>query len=135
MCTLLRVQKCYSITELLFTDEDKRYVSDNSTSVSCILAGYVDQAIITEHLISWTFKGKGLDNNGLKYTISVTSEELPPYGVCGLGQLVISEPTTDDLGDYTCSYLNLTQTITPLGISPFCTLSPCSLCDAMKVVL
>ena len=114
-----------SHAELLFTDEDKRSVTvetDNSATIGCILAGYVDQAIITEHLISWTFKGKGLDNNGLKYTISVTSEELPPYGVCGLGQLVISEPTTDDLGDYTCSYLNLTQTITLFSATV--TLSP-----------
>ena len=98
--------------ELLITEEHKKtIVIDNSTIISCTLAGYVDQSIITDHLISWTFKGQQLVN-GSKYTISVTSEELLPYGLCGTSQLVISEPTIDDLGDYTCSYLSLSQTIT-----------------------
>ena len=102
-------------TDLLFAPSNEIQVnvgSDNVT-LNCTLAGYLDDLVIDEHLITWTFNDSVI--SGPKYNISVTREEVPPYGMCGISFLKITGPTTDDMGHYQCSYSSLSQTIVLSG--------------------
>ena len=104
---------CYD-AGLLFTKEKEIYISNSDEfTLECTLAGYVEELTITEDLIDWTFNGQPLTTDS-NYIISVASGECPPYGICGLGFLRIVDVGSDDLGDYVCSFGDLSQNITLL---------------------
>ena len=98
---------------LLFTDENVQDIgnSGEELALECTLAGYVEELTINEDLIDWTFNGQPLTTDS-NYIISVGSRECSPYGICGLGFLRIVDVGSDDLGDYVCSFGDLSQTIT-----------------------
>ena len=100
---------------LLFTEENEKRIRNfgGEITLDCSLAGYVDELIINDDLIDWTFNGQPLTTDS-NYILSVGSRECPPYGICGLGLLRIVDVGSDDLGDYVCSFGNLSQTITLL---------------------
>ena len=103
-----------SLPSGILTAEDDRIditTSPDQLQLQCTLAGYVDQLTINENLIEWRFKGVRLVT-GSKYVIAVASSDCPPYGRCGVGFLTIRNLNNDDLGDYVCSFENLSQTIT-----------------------
>ena len=105
----------YLTPGLLFTEENLLYFIGNSGEITleCTLAGYVEELTINDDLIDWTFNGQPLTTDS-NYIISVASGECPPYGICGLGFLRIVDVGSDDLGDYVCSFGDLSQNITLL---------------------
>ena len=97
---------------LLFTKENVLDIGNSGEpTLECTLAGYVEELTISEDLIDWTFNGQPLTTDS-NYIISVNSRECPPYGICGLGFLRIVDVGSDDVGDYVCSFGDLSQTIT-----------------------
>ena len=97
---------------LLFTEENILDIGNSGElTLECTLAGYVEELTINEDLIDWTFNGQPLTTDSI-YIISVGSRECSPYGICGLGFLRIVDVGGDDLGDYVCSFGDLSQTIT-----------------------
>ena len=97
---------------LLFTDENVLDIGNSGElTLECTLAGYVEELTINEDLIDWTFNGQPLTTDSI-YIISVGSRECSPYGTCGLGFLRIVDVGSDDVGDYVCSFGDLSQTIT-----------------------
>ena len=104
----------YLTPGLLATEENLLYIGyTGEITLECSLAGYVEELTINEYLIDWTFNGQPLTTDS-NYIISVASRECPPYGICGLGLLRIVDVGSDDLGDYVCSFGNLSQNITLL---------------------
>ena len=102
---------------MLTTEENVKHldnVNSGDLTLECVLAGYIDESIISIGLISWTFKGQPLTTDST-YTISVAKRDCPPYGTCALGGLRIRELSSDVLGEYVCSFDDLSQTITLLG--------------------
>ena len=96
---------------LLFTEVNLLEIGNSGEiTLECSLAGYVEELTINEDLIDWTFNGQPLTTDS-NYIISVASRECPPYGICGLGSLRIVDVGSDDLGDYVCSFGNLSQNI------------------------
>ena len=103
-----------SLPSGILTAEDDRIditTSPDPLQLQCTLAGYVDQLTINQNLIEWRFNDERLVT-GSKYVIAVASSDCPPYGRCGLGFVTIRNLNNDDLGDYVCSFENLSQTIT-----------------------
>ena len=100
---------------LLLTDDDEILVniSSQGLTLSCTLAGYVDNAS-SEPLVNWTFNAEPLAS-GHKHSISVTNEEVTPYGKCSISYLNITDLSKNDLGEYMCSHGSLSQTITLIG--------------------
>ena len=99
---------------LLFAEENVQDIGNfNEITLECTLAGYVEQLTISEDLIRWTFNGQPLTTDS-DYFISVGSKECPPYGMCSLSFLRIRNLGSNDLGDYVCSFGDLSQTITLL---------------------
>ena len=99
---------------LLFTEENEIYIGNSGElTLECTLAGYVEELTINDHLIDWTFNGQPLTTDS-NYIISVASRECPPYGACGLGFLRIMNLGSENLGDYVCSFGDVSQTITLL---------------------
>ena len=97
---------------LLFTEEKILDIGNSGElTLECTLAGYVEELTVSEDLIDWTFNGQPLTTDS-NYIISVGSRECSPYGICGLGFLRIVDVGSDDLGDYVCSFGDLSQTIT-----------------------
>ena len=98
---------------LLFTEETVLDIgnSGEELTLECTVAGYVEELTINEDLIDWTFNGQPLTTNS-NYIISVGSRECSPYGIRGLGFLRIVDVGSDDLGDYVCSFGDLSQAIT-----------------------
>ena len=98
---------------LLFTEETVLDIgnSGEELTLECTVAGYVEELTINEDLIDWTFNGQPLTTDS-NYIISVGSRECSPYGICGLGFLRIVDVGSDDLGDYVCSFGDLSQAIT-----------------------
>ena len=103
-------------------------INSGDLTLECVLAGYIDESIISIGLISWTFNGQPLTTDST-YTISVAQGNCPPYGICVLGDLRIRELSGDVLGEYVCSFGDLSQTITLLGdlTISVCALSLCIL--------
>ena len=76
----------------------------------CTLAGYPDR--IDAESIVWSFMGQRITRSD-KYILSVSNnEECPPYIACGIAFLQISDLNSSDDGDYTCSFEELSRTIT-----------------------
>ena len=101
-------------TGLLFAVENKMSIEGlDEITLECTLAGYVEQLTISEDLIRWTFDGQPLTTDS-DYFISVGSRECSPYGICSLSFLRIRNLGNNDLGNYVCSFENLSQTITLL---------------------
>ena len=97
---------------LLFTKENVLDIGNSGElTLECTLVGYVEELTINEDLIDWTFNGQPLTTDS-NYIISVGSRECSPYGICGLGFLRIVDVGSDDVGDYVCSFGDLSQTIT-----------------------
>ena len=97
---------------LLFTKENVLDIGNSGElTLECTLAGYVEELTINEDLIDWTLNGQPLTTDS-NYIISVGSTECSPYGICGLGFLRIVDVGSDDVGDYVCSFGDLSQTIT-----------------------
>ena len=104
----------YLAPGLLFTEENVHVLDIGNCgelTLECTLAGYVEELTISEDLIDWTFNGQPLTTDS-NYIISVGSRECSPYGICGLGFLRIVDVDSDDVGDYVCSFGDLSQTIT-----------------------
>ena len=78
--------------------------------LQCTLAGYLSDSVSPE-LITWSFKGMTISLTS-KYTPSVLNNACPPYSGCGFSFLQIIELNSDDVGDYMCSFENLSQNIT-----------------------
>ena len=97
---------------LLFTKANLLNIGNSDEiTLECTVAGYVEELTINEDLIDWTFNGQPLTTDS-NYIISVGSRVCSPYGICGLGFLRIVDVGSDDLGDYVCSFGDLSQTIT-----------------------
>ena len=97
---------------LLTAEENEVFTeTDDQVTLSCILAGYLDEDDIKTDLIKWTFNGTQLINVANKYVISISDSICPPYGVCGLGILTIKNLSENDFGQYMCSFENMSQTI------------------------
>ena len=79
-----------------------------AVTLKCSLAGYDAGA----EQISWAFNEQPITSGTNNYIISVSSMECPPYGTCGLGLLVISDLDSNDVGEYVCSFADMSQTIT-----------------------
>ena len=106
----------YLTPGLLFNEENLLYISNSGElTLECTLVGYVEELTVNDDLIDWTFNGQPLTTDS-NYIISVASRECPSYGTmsCGLGFLKIVDVGSDDLGDYACSFGDLSQTITLL---------------------
>ena len=80
--------------------------------LQCTVVGYVSGSISTD-FITWSFNGQTIRRTD-KYTPSVSLDNCPPYGACGVGLLQIMDLNIDDVGEYVCSHGNLSQTITLL---------------------
>ena len=111
---------------LLTTEENKVYTGDSTDDITltCTLAGYLDDDDIETDLIKWTFNGTQLATDTNKYVISISSSNCPPYGLCALGILTIKDPSDNDLGQYMCSFEDMSQTITLLGSMSLCMCYP-----------
>ena len=105
---------------LLTAEENEVYAgddigTDDEVSLSCTLAGYLDEDDVETDLIMWTFNRTQLTTDTSKYVISISRSNCPPYGLCGLGILTIKDLSDNDLGHYTCSFEGISQTITLSG--------------------
>ena len=100
---------------LLTAEENEIYSSDITTddvTLTCTLAGHLDDDDIETDLIKWTFNGTQLATDTNKYVISISRSNCPPYGLCALGILTIKDPSDSDFGEYMCSFEDMSQTIT-----------------------
>ena len=96
---------------MLFVDENLKEIdisTRNSVTLMCNLAGY--NADATE--ISWSFEGQQIISGTNGYLVTVANRECPPYGTCSVGLLGITNLDGDNVGDYTCSFGNQSQSIT-----------------------
>ena len=103
---------------LLTAEENEVYAGDISTdevTLICTLAGYLDEDDIETDLIMWTFNRTQLTTDTNKYVISISVSVCPPYGLCGLGILTIKDLSDNDLGEYVCSFADMSHTITVFG--------------------
>ena len=82
----------------------------SSVSPQCRLAGYVDLLSADANLIEWTFGGQRILPGGENLiTVGLSSCE---YGTCITSLLRIPNPDSSDVGAYTCSFGDLSQTVT-----------------------
>ena len=82
----------------------------SSVSPQCQLAGYVDLLSADANLIEWRFGGQRILPGG--ENLITAGQSSCEYGTCITSLLRIPDPDNSDLGAYTCSFENLSQTVT-----------------------
>ena len=82
----------------------------SSVSPQCQLAGYVDLLSADANLIEWTFGGQRILPGG--ENLITAGRSSCEYGTCITSLLRIPNPDSSDVGAYTCSFGDLSQTVT-----------------------
>jgi len=99
------------LTGILTAVEESISIDGQSTvSPQCRLAGYVDLLSNDANLIEWKFGGQRILPGG--ENLITAGRSSCEYGTCITSLLIITDPDSSDLGAYTCSFENLSQTVT-----------------------